>query len=55
MLAPWTKLTYIKRRFKWTQVEQYDFDEIKKIVERNIFLTYPDFNKIFKIHTDARC
>ena len=32
-LAPLTKLTSIKRNFKWTQVKQDAFDEIKKIKE----------------------
>ena len=52
-LVPLNKLTYIKRKFKLTQVEQDDFDEIKQIVARNTLLTYPDFNKTFKIYTDA--
>ena len=52
-LATITKLTSIKRNFKWTQVEQDDFDEIKRIVACNTLLTYPDFNETFKIHTDA--
>ena len=53
MLAPLTKLTSIKRNFKWKQVEQDDFDKIKRIVAHNTLLTYPDFNETFKIHTDA--
>ena len=35
------------------KVKQYSFDEIKRIVACDNFLTYPDFNGIFKIHTDA--
>ena len=53
MLAPLTKLTSIKRNFKWTQAEQDDFYKIKRIVAHNTLLTYPDFNETFKIHTDA--
>ena len=52
-LAPLTKLTYIKRNFKLTEVEQDDFNKIKWIVARNTLLTYPDFIEAFKIHTDA--
>ena len=52
-LAPLTELTYIKRNFKWAQVEQEYFDKVKRIVARDTLLTYPDFNKSFKIHTDA--
>ena len=52
-LAPLTKLISIKRKFRWTQFEQYAFDEIKQIVARDTLLTYSYFNKAFKIHTDA--
>ena len=52
-LAPLTKLTSIKRNFKWTQVEQDAFDEIMWIVARDNLLTYPDFNETFKIRADA--
>ena len=48
-----TRLTSIKNKFKWAQVEKYAFDEIKWIVDRDTFLTYPDFNETFKIHTNA--
>ena len=53
MLVPLTKLTSIKRNFKWTQVEKDAFDEIKRIVVRDTLLTHPNFNEIFKIHTNA--
>ena len=46
-LAPLTKLTSIKRRFKWIQFEQDAFDKIKRIVTRDTFITYPDFNEFF--------
>ena len=52
-LAPLTILMHIKRKFKWTQVEQDIFDEIKRIMARNTLLTYLDFNETFKINTDA--
>ena len=42
-----------KRKFKCTEVEQDAFDEIKRTVDRDTLLTYPDFNETFKIHTDA--
>ena len=44
----------IDRKFKWTQVEQDAFDEIKRIMACDNLLTYLDFNETFKIHTDAR-
>ena len=53
MLAPLTILTYIKWGFKWTQVAQDAFDKIKHILAFDTLLTYPDFNEIFKIHTNA--
>ena len=43
----------LKRNSKWTKIEQYAFDAIKRIVDRTTLLTYPDFNENFKIHTDA--
>ena len=53
MLAPLTKLTSINRKYKWMKVEHYGFDEIKRIVDRDTLLTYPDFNETFKIRTNA--
>ena len=53
MLAPYTKLTSIKIKFKWTQFKQDAFDKIKRIAARDTLLTYPDFNETFKIHTNA--
>ena len=53
MLVPLTILTSIKRIFKWTQVKQDASDRIKRIMARDTLLTYPYFNEIFKIHTDA--
>ena len=52
-LAPLTILTYIKRKFKLTQIKQDAFDKIKRIMERDTLLTYPDFIETFKISTDA--
>ena len=53
-LAPITKLTYMNRKFKWTEVEQDAFDKIKRIVAYNTLLTYPNFNEKIKIHTNDR-
>ena len=52
-LAPLTRIMSIEKKFKWTQVERDYFDKIKRIMARNILLTYPYFNETFKIHTDA--
>ena len=52
-LLPLTKLLYNKTRFKWMQVEQDDFDKIKRIMARDNLPTYPDSSETFKIHTNA--
>ena len=54
MLAPLTRIMYNKRKIEWTQVEQDAFGKIKRIVDRDTSLTYPDFYETFKIHTNAR-
>ena len=48
-----TSLTSPKVKFKWTDVEQKAFDEIKRTIARDTLLEYPDFIKCFDIHTDA--
>ena len=48
-LVPLTKLTSIKRKFKWTLVKQYEFDKIKRIMARDNLLTYTDFNEKIKL------
>ena len=53
MLAPLTRLTSIKRKFKYTQFKQDTFEKTKQIVACDTLLTYLDFNKTFKIPTDA--
>ena len=52
-LEPLTRLTSIKRKFKWTQVEKDGFEKITCIMACDTLLTYPNFNETFKIHTDA--
>ena len=51
-LAYLIKVTSIKNKFKWTNVEQYTFKKIKPIVACNTSLTYPYCNETFKIFTD---
>ena len=53
MLAPLTRLTSKNVPFKWTEIEQKAFDEIKRKITKDTMLTYPDFNKPFDVHTDA--
>ena len=45
MLAPLTKLTPSKVKYKWTEVEKKLFGEIKRIVSPNILLAFPYFDK----------
>ena len=53
LLQPLNLLTSNKVDFKWTDVEQSAFGEIKQIVACDILLIYPDCNKRFYIHADA--
>ena len=53
MLPPLTRMPSNKSKFKWTQVEQDSFDKINRIMSPDNLSTYPDFNEIFKIHTNA--
>ena len=52
LLQPLTTLTSRKVKFKWTDVEQKPFGEIKWIFTHDILLIYPYFNERFYIHTD---
>ena len=51
-LAPLTRMTSNKSKFKWTKVEQDDFDKIKWTVSCNNLLTHPNFDETFQINTD---
>ena len=52
-LAPLTALTSKEAKWKWTDVHQTAFDNMKKLVAREVLLSYPNFNDVFEIHTDA--
>ena len=54
MLAPLTKITSSKVKFKRTKIKQDYFKEIKRIVASHNLLAYPYFIEEFKIHTGAR-
>ena len=54
LLHPLMALTSPKVKFKWTHVEQKEFDEIKSTVSHDNLLAYPDSNKQFDIQTDSR-
>ena len=53
LLTPLTALTQKGHKFKWTDLEQKAFDEIKRVLAQNTILTYPNFKLPFEIHTDA--
>ena len=53
MCAPLNKITPTEMKFKWTQLEQYDLNEIKRTVVRDNLLTYMYFIKTFEIHTNT--
>ena len=53
VLAPLASLTSKNAKWKWTDVHTKAFNDIKKIVSRDVLLAYPDFNETFDIHTDA--
>jgi hypothetical protein len=46
-------MTSKKFKFVWTDVHQKAFEDIKKIICREVMLTFPDFSKPFHIYTDA--
>ena len=52
-LSPLPRITSNKSKFKWTKFEQDAFEKIKRTVDRDTLLPYPDFNKTFKNHIDA--
>ena len=52
-LAPLTAMTSKTTRWKWTKECEEAFQEMKRIVSREIILSFPDFSEEFHIHTDA--
>jgi RNase H-like domain found in reverse transcriptase len=48
-----TSVTSSKVKFEWLPTHQQAFDKIKKVIETEVLLLYPDFVKPFQIHTDA--
>ena len=53
ILAPLTKLCSTKAKFEWNEEQQNAFETMKKVLGREVMLSYPDFSKPFEIHTDA--
>mgnify|MGYP002063961838 CR=1 FL=1 len=53
ILAPLSTLQSNKVKFQWTNIEQEAFKKMKRIISKDVLLSYPDFNKPFTIYTDA--
>ena len=52
-LSPLTKICSAKVKFKWNDVDNNSFIATKKIVGRDVLLSYPNFSKRFIFHTEA--
>jgi len=53
VLAPLARLTSKTVKWQWGEVERKAFNDMKKIISREVMLAFPDFSKPFVIHTDA--
>jgi hypothetical protein len=53
LLAPLTSMISKNVKFNWMDEHQKVFDNIKKIICREVMLTFPDFSQPFHIYTDA--
>ena len=51
LLAPLTDLTSKNVKYNWKENYQKFFDAIKRVIGREVFLAYQDFNSPFEIHT----
>jgi hypothetical protein len=53
LLTPCTALTKKGALFKWTDDCQHSFDELKRLLAKQMVLAYPDFAIPFEIYMDA--
>jgi RNase H-like domain found in reverse transcriptase len=56
LLTPLTEVTkapHGSKTFKCTKAQDKAFHEVKKAITQNALIKFPDFNKVFDIHTDA--
>jgi hypothetical protein len=53
LLTPLTSMTSKNVKLVWMDVHQKAFENIKKIICREVMLTFPYFSKPFHIYTDA--
>jgi RNase H-like domain found in reverse transcriptase len=48
-----TKVSCGSKTFKWIEAQDKAFHKVKEVITQNALLKFPDFNKIFDVHTDA--
>ena len=53
ILAPLTKISSDQVPFEWKEEQQKAFDEIKRVISKEVMLSFPDFSKEFHVYTDA--
>ena len=53
LLAPLTSLSSKNVKWEWTDTHQAAFNSIKRILGREVLLSYPNFKITFEIFTDA--
>ena len=53
LLAPLAALSSKNFKYDWKDEHQKCFDDIKRVIGREVLLAHPDFNAPFEIHTDA--
>ena len=54
LLPPVSSMPSKQTKWNWNKEHQKAFDSMKKLVSRVSLLLYPNLNKPFEIHTDAR-
>ena len=47
ILAPLSKLVSPNMKFKWTDIEQKAFEEIKKVISKDVLLNYPTLRYLY--------
>ena len=60
ILAPLTELISTKgtvknsnKKIEWKQIHQTAFDKMKKVIAREVLLSYPRFDQLFEVYMDA--
>ena len=53
ILIPLSSMISKQTKWNWSKECQKAFNTIKMLVSRETLLSYPNFNELFKIHTDA--